>query len=178
MIRKSMNFLRRFRRKEDGQMIIEFAFFVPLIFTIFMTSVELGLYQVRLMFLERALDETVRDIRLNTGAAPVHRVLKERICERSGFFDDCLQNINLEMTIVNARSTPVFLPDRATCTDKSQPPTEATLANGFDHDLMVIRACVKFDPVFPTSGLGRHFVKDSSGQARMVASSAFVQEPR
>jgi hypothetical protein len=177
MIAKSLNFLRTFGRKEDGQMVVEFAFFVPLIFTIFMTSVELGLYQIRLMFLERALDETVRDVRLTTGAVPGHRVLKERICERAGFFDDCLQNINLEMTVVDPRNMTLFQ-NGAQCTDQSAPPTEANLPNGFDHDLMLLRACVKFDPVFPTSGMGRHFVKDSSGQARMVASSAFVQEPR
>lgn len=42
---------------------------------------------------------------------------------------------------------------------------------------MLIRACLKFDPVFPSTGLGFQFAKDGSGQVIMSAKSAFVQEP-
>ena len=61
---RPLNFLRRFRSDEDGNMMIEFVIFVPLLFTIFMTSVELGIYSMRQMWLDRGLDMTVRLVRL------------------------------------------------------------------------------------------------------------------
>jgi hypothetical protein len=47
-----LNLLRRFCRDEDGNMMIEFVIFVPLLFTIFLTSVELGIYSMRQMWVE------------------------------------------------------------------------------------------------------------------------------
>jgi len=43
---------------------------------------------------------------------------------------------------------------------------------------MILRACAKFDPVFPTTGLGKHIDKDGAGQYALTSISAFVQEPR
>jgi hypothetical protein len=42
---------------------------------------------------------------------------------------------------------------------------------------MLIRACVKFKPVFPTTGVGKELEKDGTGRARMTSMAAFVQEP-
>ncbi|MFC6584812.1 hypothetical protein [Sulfitobacter aestuariivivens] len=42
---------------------------------------------------------------------------------------------------------------------------------------MILRACVKFKPVFATTGLGYAFDDDGSGRVRMISSAAFVQEP-
>ena len=52
MIRAFTKSLRRFKRDEKGHMIVEFALVIPLVFTMFMTSVELGIYQMRQMFLD------------------------------------------------------------------------------------------------------------------------------
>ena len=43
---------------------------------------------------------------------------------------------------------------------------------------MLLRACYKFKPVFPTTGLGGQLTKDSEGFTAIVSTSAFVQEPR
>ena len=43
--------------------------------------------------------------------------------------------------------------------------------------MMLLRACVKFKPMYPTTGLGFAWEKDGSGRARMVSMAAFVQEP-
>jgi hypothetical protein len=176
---RPLNFLHRFRNDEDGNMVIEFVIFVPLLFTIFMTSVELGIYSMRQMWLDRGLDMTVRLVRLGTGATPDHDALKDMICERAGFIPDCSTSLKLEMQPVDPRNfagiaTPID------CVDQSQPvlPEDApTYVAGQEHDLMLLRACVKFDPIFPTTGLGFSFVKDGSGQVQMSAMSAFVQEP-
>ena len=50
--------------------------------------------------------------------------------------------------------------------------------NGQENELMILRACAKISPVFPTTGLGKNVTKDGSGQFALVSISAFVQEPR
>ena len=68
----------------------------------------------------------------------------------------------------------------ATCTDKSEEVAPVTVFknDAGDNALMILRACAKIDPVFPTAGLGKNLVKDGAGQFALVAVSAFVQEPK
>jgi hypothetical protein len=70
------------------------------------------------------------------------------------------------------------LPTDIDCIDKSEPVTpERGFTLGQQHDLMMLRACLKFDPMLPTSRLGFKYATDGSGQSAMYAISAFVQEP-
>lgn len=177
MTRHITRFLRRFRRDENGQMMVEFALAVPLIFTLFMTSVEMGIYSVRQMFLDRGLDLAVRNIRLNTGANYSHTDVKTMVCDFSGFLDDCGSTLRLELLPVNPRVFTGFA-GSADCVDTSQPITPLRqFVHGGEHQLMLVRACYMFKPVFASSGLGYHLTKDGSGRAKMVSLSTFVQEP-
>jgi hypothetical protein len=170
--------IKRFGRNEDGQMVVEFALGVPLIFTMFMTSVEMGIYSMRQVFLDRGVDMTVRDIRLNTGANYTHQNLKQMICDYSGLPSDCENTLRLSMNPIDMRNFNGF-GGSADCVDISQPVTPLqAFSNGLDHETMLLRACYMFKPVFPTSGLGHSFTKDGSGRAKMVSVSAFVQEPQ
>ena len=177
MIRKATKFLRRFGRREDGQMMVEFALAVPLIFTLFLTSVEMGVYSLRQNFLDRGLDMAVRNVRLNTGANYTHNDVKQMVCDFSGFLKDCDSALKLEMTPINPRSFNGFA-GTADCADVSQPVTPSRVfKNGGEHQLMLLRACYMFEPVFPTTGLGYSFTKDGSGRVKMVSLSGFVPEP-
>lgn len=178
MITSLKNMLRRFRKDENGSAImIEFVIFVPLIFSSFLMSVEMGIYSMRHMFLDRGLDITVRYVRLNTNTEITHSQLKDMICDYSGFLEDCDSTLRLEMAPLDPRQFAQF-DQAADCIDVSEPVTDP---RGFDlgreHQLMILRACVKFKPVFPSSGLGYAFTKDGSGRARMISTAAFVQEP-
>lgn len=171
--------LARFRRDERGQMMIEFALVIPLVFTIFLTSVELGIYQMRQMFLDRGMDLAVRQIRLNTSAQFTHIQVKDMICTYAGFIDDCDTQLQLEMRPVDLRAFAALDSD-ADCTDASQPIQPVrTFIQGGQHEMMLLRACYKFRPVFPTSGLGHDLARegDGAGMAKMLSISAFVQEP-
>ncbi|MEL6465552.1 MAG: TadE/TadG family type IV pilus assembly protein [Pseudomonadota bacterium] len=169
--------MRRFRREEDGHMVVEFALAVPLMFTLFMTSVEMGIYQVRQGFLDRGLDMAVRNVRLNTGANYAHGDIKSMVCEYSGFLEDCNSVLKLEMMPVSARDFSGF-PNAPECVDVSMDVTPSTnFVHGAEHQLMMLRACYAFNPVFPMTGLGRSFEKDGAGRVHMVSMSGFVQEP-
>ena len=178
MIGGLTKFVRGFARKEDGQMIIEFALAIPLVFTLFLTSVEMGIYSVRQMFLDRGMDVAVRQIRLGTGQNLTHNQVKQTICNNAGFLPDCTTTLRLEMTPVDPRNIGNGFNQAADCIDVSQPVTPLrTFVHGNNHELMLMRACYAFKPVFPSSGLGYAFEKDGSGRAKMFSVSAFVQEP-
>ena len=178
MISNKSGFLRRFARDEDGQMLVEFALAIPLIFTIFLTSIELGIYSMRQMFLDRGLDMAVREIRLGTGENITHDEVKDSICAFSGFLPDCSATLRLEMRPVDPRNFANGFNASADCVDVSQPiePLQQ-FVHGNNHELMILRACYMFLPVFPQTGLGYEFAKDGSGRSFMYAMSAFVQEP-
>ncbi|MEX0302441.1 MAG: TadE/TadG family type IV pilus assembly protein [Leisingera sp.] len=178
MIRRSAHILRQFRAREDGNSTVEFALVIPVFIMILMSTVELGLINLRHSQLERALDETVRDIRLTTGADQDHNTLRDDVCSRSGFIDDCSTSLRLEMVQVDPFNwTPIDPePDCVNRIEDIQPVRNFT--SGQSNELMLIRACMKFNPVFPTWGLGSNLYKDGDGRISLIASSAFVQEPR
>ena len=177
MIRTLRTFARRFRRDDNRSMTIEFALAVPLIMTLFMTSVEMGIYSFRQTLLERGLDIAVRNVRLNTGANYTHSDIKNMVCQHSGNLPDCQNALKLEMKPVNPRAFTNFgvSPD---CADVSLPVTPSTIfVHGSEHEMMLLRACWMFEPVFPLAGLGKSFAKDGNGRVSMFAVSGFVQEP-
>lgn len=169
--------LRRFARGEGGTATLEFAIIFPFFITVLLSSVELGMITYRHSMLERGLDLAVRNIRLGTGNAPQHDEIVKEICDYAGAIPECTTSLRLEMVQVDLRNEVVF--DRtADCVDKSEDVSPVrTFVNGQENDMMILRACVKFDPVFPTAGLGKQLVKDGAGQSALVATSAFVQEP-
>ena len=135
---------------------------------------------MRQMWLDRGLDIAMRQVRLNTASIPSHTALKQTICANAGFLPDCMNSVKIEMKKTDPRDFTPFDRD-ADCIAQGLPiASNEKLRNyqtGKEHELMLIRACLKFEPGFPSTGLGFQFAKDGSGQVIMSAKSAFVQEP-
>ncbi len=169
--------LRLFRKKDDGNITVEFVVMVPMFLTFMLGAVEIGITTIRASILERALDETVRHVRLNTGTAPTHADLKTMICQFN-VVPECESNLRLEMLVRDVRNWE-DLPATYACTDASTailPMSEYSF--GMDNDLVVLRACAKYDPIFPNAIFGASLSTDAAGDASLTAMSAFVQEPR
>lgn len=171
--------LRRFLRAENGNATVEFAITFPAMLLFMLSGIELGIMTLNHSSLERAMDLTVRDIRLGTGTAPQHDDIKDLICDRAGFISNCRSNLRLEMIQVDPRNW-AGVAREATCTDASREvqPKINFKNDAEDNELMILRACAKISPVFPTTGLGKNIAKDGAGQYALVSTSAFVQEPR
>lgn len=169
--------LRRFRRDENGSATIDLAIMFPLFIMAMMASVELGFISIKHMMLERALDLTVREIRLGTGSAPQHDKIKQDICNRAPMLEDCETNLRLEMVRLNLR-TWTAPPGDIDCVEKSEVVNPVrSFSHGNVNELMLLRACALFEPLIPSSGLGKALDKEA-GFAAMIAQSAFVQEPK
>ena len=172
--------LRRFRGSEQGSATVEFAIMFPFFITLFLSSVEMGMIHLHHSMLERGLDMAVRDIRLGTGSNPSHDDIKDAICDYAGVLPKCDANLRLEMILVDPRAY-VAPPSTPDCIDHSEDPLPLrNFAHGGSNQMMLLRACYVFSPIFPTAGLGYQLVEDGdgAGNAAMSAASAFVQEPR
>ncbi|MEX1233420.1 MAG: TadE family protein [Roseovarius sp.] len=169
--------LGRLARREDGNASVEFMVIVPVYLALLVMSLELSMITLRHTMLERGLDIAVRDIRLGTGTNPSHDAIKKRICDEVYVISDCENSIRLEMVPSSMRNL-ATLGGEVMCTDKEEEGSPVlTFVPGQQNQLMFLRACAKYDPLFPTWQLARGMQKDSSGQIAIVTMSAFVQEP-
>lgn len=179
MITRLQNELSRFRTEEDGATYtLEFAIMFPLVLATFAFGVELTTHANRQFQLDHGLDVVTRAIKLNTAVQFTHDNLKDGICEATGGLDNCADRLRLEMVPINPRDF-VSLPANPDCTEAPMPVTPVRgWSLGQEHELMLLRACYQFDPVF-SFGLGALMAADSnSAGSVLVSMTAFVQEPR
>lgn len=169
---------RRMAREEDGAVTVEFTLLFLPMFMMLVMAAELGFVHINYSMLERAVDSTVRDLRLGTGSAPQHDDIRDTICERVRFVDDCENDIRIEMITMDPFAW-AGVPTDADCIDRSEPVQPVrSFENGASNQLMFMRVCAKFDPLLPHIGMADHMIKDGAGQYALVTTSAFVQEPR
>lgn len=170
--------LDRFKR-DEGNATIEFAIFFPLLVTILLSTVEIGILTIRQVMLEHAVDLTVRDLRLGKLINPTQDDLRDLICARSSVVPNCTESLLLELRPVSTVTWAPLSSD-VTCKERaigSIDPLIDLIDAGTSHEMVLIRACAVFEPVFPSTNLAVHMEKDQLGGYALVASSAFVNEP-
>jgi len=168
---------RAFAGRDDGVASVEFVIAVPILFTIFMASFESGLLMVRSILLEQSVDRVIREVRLGHLPNATHGSLKTEICELTAILQDCQNSLMLEMVPIS-QATWAVPTNRAACVDRAQPidPNDE-LDTGGANEVMLVRACILQNPIFPTTGIGLNLRYDESGAYGLLASSAFVNEP-
>lgn len=171
------NTLRRFRDSDEGSATVPFALWTPLMVGIALSAVEMGALTVRHTQLERALDQTIREVKLGTGSTYTHEELKEKICGRASVLTDCVNMLHLEMIGLDMRDwTPP--PETADCVDTAATVTpQRNFTAGEQHEMMLLRACYKYKPISPTSYLASSLPKDQQGYTALVSTGTFVHEP-
>ncbi|MEN8892856.1 TadE/TadG family type IV pilus assembly protein [Planktotalea arctica] len=181
-MKQLLNTLRRFRRAERGNVTVEFALVFPVFILILTSSIEMGVITIRQTLLERGLDIAMREVRIGTGSQYSHDDIRDMICDGAVIFEDCEANLRLEM-IPNDPRDYQALPATVDCVEQASG-TNVVLnpvrefKRGQSNELMIVRACMLYDPVFPTSELALSRTTDHNGKSALVAVSAFTQEPR
>ncbi|WP_456386911.1 TadE/TadG family type IV pilus assembly protein [Profundibacter sp.] len=169
--------VRSFANREKGNATIEFAMFFPMLVTLLLSTVELGILTVRNTLLEHAVDLTVRDLRLGKINQPTQEKIRNLICERSSVVQDCENRLLIELRPV---STVTWTPLASDVICKNRDETinpVVTFDAGASHEMLLVRVCAVFKPVFPSTTLGMQLARDELGGYALVASSAFVNEP-
>lgn len=164
-------------RNEDGSSTVEFVLIFPVIFGIFMSGYEASMYVTRFVLLDRALDITMRELRLGRLPGATHDTLKDEICDRTILIRDCRQNLKLALQPVDTGT--FTMPNTPMqCVDRTQAIQPVTTVNpGAGDQIMIVRACVIIYGVFPGSAIGTRMPKEPGGGYIMTAKSVFVNEP-
>ena len=169
--------LRAARRSEAGNATVEFVMVFPIFMMIFFQSFEAGWLMVRAKMLQRALDLTVRDLRLGHFTNPTNATISTEICSYAITIANCSTSLLVELTPVNT-ATWAMPSNSATCVNRAatiQPVT--TVQQGVGDQMMLIRVCAIVNPLFPGTSWGLNLPLDATGGFALIATSAFVNEP-
>ena len=96
-------------------------------------------------------------------------------------FEDCERSLTIELTRVNTNFN--NLPAMNAVCQRRTPEIQAgiqsnTVNTGQENELMVVRACLVVDALFPTAFMGVNMaMADADGTYALLATSAFVNEP-
>jgi hypothetical protein len=168
--------LAAFWSDSSGNATIEFVIIFPALLFMIFSIAEAGVLMTRAVMLDRGLDIAIRDLRLGLTPGMTHEEMKRRICEGAFLLGECEDVILLELSpVVDAAGFPT---GQVNCIDRtSEIEPVITFSPGGRSEIMLIRACLIVDPVFPGMGLGAMLPTDVSGGYAIMAQSAFMNEP-
>jgi hypothetical protein len=165
------------KQREDGSATIEFVIMFPLVMSILLMGIEAGMTSVQRIALERAVDLSVRSVRLGKVSDTFsHDEFRDDVCDRSAVLRNCTERLLIEMRRIDTASWN-FPQESNDCVDLAasiQPVTAFTA--GASENVMYLRACYLVEPIFPTTPLGLRLPLDSSGMYALRTTTGFVNE--
>lgn len=166
----------RFGRDNRGVAALEFALVAPMLFAVIFGTIEAGWTMVQTIMLDRALDKTVRSLRIGAIPNPSQDNVRAAVCNEAFLLVDCNSTLTLEFIPVASASD--YPSDAARCVDRSTTIRPVLRFNtGSRSQMVFVRACFVVDPLTPGLGLGLAIPKDETGALRLIAKSGFVNEP-
>lgn len=167
----------RFARDRRGSVTVEMVILFPILFAVFLMAFELGILNVRQMALARATDIAVRDVRLGAPGVADFEGFRDRICETAAIIRNCPDVLRVEMRSLPAAAW-TMVTAAPKCVDRAETiDASFDFRNGVGNELMFIRVCALFQPIFPGTGLGRRLPKTAEGDYALIVTGAFVNEP-
>ncbi|WP_375550652.1 MULTISPECIES: TadE/TadG family type IV pilus assembly protein [Rhodophyticola] len=171
----------QFARSERATATTEFVIVFPIILILFIAVFETAMILTRQVMLERALDRTVRFLRITADLEVTHDQIAQNICANTLVIPQCDDILVLDLRPID--KTNYILPDEQTlCVNRDgmvRPPN--TFDPGRDvneeNQLMLIRACAVVDRILPISGFGLNLTRDDTGGIHMTSATVFVNEP-
>ena len=164
---------------ERGAATVEFVILLPVFLAVFISSFEASLLLTRQVMLERGVDIAVRDVRLDSNSTVTQNQLRTAVCDRARILPDCQDNLLVELTEISRVTWDVPSTQQPCVNRETSVTPAADYATNRAGKLILMRACFAVSPFMPGVGLGTELVSDVDGTSlRMVASTAFVVEPR
>ncbi|QBY00974.1 pilus assembly protein [Rhodophyticola sp. CCM32] len=173
--------IRRFSRSERATATTEFVIVFPIILILFIAVFETAMILTRQVMLERALDSTVRYMRLTADLEVTHDQIAENVCANALVIPNCTDILVLDLRVID--QTNYILPDEQTlCVDRDGMVRPANTFDpgrdaGRENQLMLIRVCAVVDRILPLSGFGLNLTRDDTGGVHMTSATIFVNEP-
>lgn len=144
-----------------------------MLFAVLGAMVEGGLGMARAALLERGLEQTVRELRIG---GPISEVwLHRTLCDATLMPSDCETRLTVEVTSFDPET--IEGPAVATpCRTHIAPPVTDQVGSG--PRLMLVRACLLFDPIMPVAAMAAGFAPQPDGRIAIVARGAYAEETR
>jgi Flp pilus assembly protein TadG len=169
---------QRFQASQAGSATIEFVIAVPIVLAFLFTSIDYGAVMLRQVFLDRAVDIAVRQVRLGNVPTNGLATLREQICAGTILTPDCVANTTIELRPVD-QTTMGALRDPTMCLNRDEEIAPVVAFNpGAANELMLMRVCVAVDPFLRLTGIVHGMSEMSTGGYALVARAAFANEPR
>ncbi len=160
----------------SGNATIEFVILFPFLMYMILSIAEAGSLMARSVMLDRGVELAMRELRLGLAPGITHDQMKQRICDGAFLIGDCTRAIQLELLPLSRAGG--FLSGAANCVDRTgRIEPVVTFDPGSRGEIVLVRACLVVDPIFPGMGLGAMLPVDASGGVRLTAASAFMNEP-
>ncbi|WEK03239.1 MAG: pilus assembly protein [Candidatus Devosia phytovorans] len=176
MIRTPGELGRKFLKDRNGVAALEFALVAPMLFALIFASIEAGWLMVQTIMLDRALDKTVRSLRIGNIPNPTLDNVRAVLCSEAMVLADCQRTVTLEFVPILSPSD--YPTDLARCANRLTGISPILRFNaGSRSQTVFVRACFVVEPFTPGLGLGLALSKDETGSIRIVAKSGFVNEP-
>ncbi|SER58771.1 hypothetical protein SAMN04490244_101592 [Tranquillimonas rosea] len=166
-----------FWRDRRGTSTVEFALMFPLVLAWFILGAEVGIHQLRQTMFERGVDVVTRDLRLGEPTLQDPEELRKAVCARTLVIANCMGDLTIDMTPVEVdtfapAAEPIDCRDR---TEEIKP--VVNYDQGSSNEVMLLRFCVLYDPVFPNMGLGEIMPRAAGGGVPIYATTFYVNEP-
>lgn len=170
--------IRRFRQHEAGTTTVEFVITLPLILMFLLSSIDYGVVMLRQVFMDRAVDIAVRQVRLGNVRGSAANEFRQLICSNTFLIGNCTDVLTVELRPVDTL-TWSGLDDPAQCVNREADlePVLAFIPGGGNQELMLIRVCAVVDPFLDITGLTLGLPQDNSGGYHIVSHAAFANEP-
>ncbi|MEL6953612.1 MAG: TadE/TadG family type IV pilus assembly protein [Pseudomonadota bacterium] len=168
---------RRFRRADKGTATLEFVIVFPIIMILLIATFETAMLLTRQVMLERALDNSVRLLRLTNDQAVSTAQIQQHVCQNTLVLPDCSDVLVVDLRVVEP---PEYeLPaETSLCVDADgvvNPANEFRM--GQRDEFMLIRVCAEVQRILPLSGWGLNLTRDNNDNLHMTSASVFVNEP-
>lgn len=170
--------LRRFLGTDAGTAALEFVIAVPLVLAFLFSSIDYGVVMLRQVFLDRAVDIAVRQVRLGNIRGSQYAQFRSLICSNAFLLNDCENSIAIEMRPVDTVAwTGLDTPAQCVNRQENIAPVLAFNPGAGAQELMLIRVCVVVDPFITMTGMILGMPEDASGGFYLVSHAAFANEP-
>lgn len=141
--------LARFGRDQSGSAALTYVTMLPLVFGVFLMTLDSGFATMRAATLDRAVDLTARSIRNGTLPAPTLTEIRTEICARLTFDNNCLTTLKVQ--ILPVQRSNFTMPARTlACADSGAKLTPVlSFAASQQNPIAVLRACREVESVTP-----------------------------
>lgn len=131
---------------------------------------------VQTIMLDHALDKTVRDLRIGLIVNPTAESIRTAVCAKAVILIQCKTSLALEFIPINTEAD--YPTDTAKCINRASAIAPVLQFDaGARSQTVFVRACFVVNPITPFMGGGMGLPVDAAGEHRLIARSAFVNEP-